>query len=901
MWGKIYKVFLCLILFISANVLHVKAATFHNGNQMLNSSSYGISGYSTIYAKKVDNSIAYCPEYGVSAPSNGQNLTAFGSIYSKDNYVAGQIIKICRDTIKNDSKKQYVYISGALNCYYGKNVSGYNKSLTSTCNNSTIKNIVDTAKRYVNNYKYVNKNSKSSLPVIKINPASGNMTKKSNSTKNNATYVSSAITISGLDETYYGSVGTKYTTSTKPKYTISLESSKGNAKLCTNSEGTAGCLNNNSEISNGTYYLVVSNADFSGGKAKLKINGTNTSKYPSSKSWNGGSGRQRLITYTDNVTVTRNVSKTATFTFVVPEKYSASIAKVDETGEPLSGASLKLFTAADAEGKNDKKTLCTTNKDDANGSCSRTGIMEGDGLGYNNGRYICYSEEVTPNGYTKISTHCDKIVLGNSNYYYKSESSGSNETAITKEEYDKSKAYTQGTDLQYQFHIGSGSSSSDYLYNASSTMYRYEYSDGRNTEYKTSNEEYKHTETVDDGQGGTTTVESWYIEDSGDRVNITVTPIQGKQVCYNETAGVSEIVDYCSGVYQYNVSLFTSGNADIYVGNALNYVNISKKAITGDDEIPGATLSIYKADSDGKCTSNLAKAKRFVYSPYTAAEGSEENTTDEQGNSDSASGSSEEQIADEETSEGNDNGEDIAASGLQWVSSDTPATVYGLDAGNYCMKEQIPPAGYKVSPTTVKFTMTDTGEIKNVEKDYYDEKTKTLVIKDEYTSFSISKADIGTSKEIPGAHLKICAATKNKDGKYEIIHTETGVANECIPDLLADGTEAAWTSGTEPHKVVGLAAGTYYLIETTAPNGYVKAESILFTLKEDGTLTDVNGNSLANNKITMYDDYAIVPKTFAHIPLIILAVGLLCIFFGFGGYYLVDKNGSLSFKKKYKK
>ena len=89
-----------------------------------------------------------------------------------------------------------------------------------------------------------------------------------------------------------------------------------------------------------------------------------------------------------------------------------------------------------------------------------------------------------------------------------------------------------------------------------------------------------------------------------------------------------------------------------------------------------------------------------------------------------------------------------------------------------------------------------------------------------------------------------------------------------------------------------MAAGTYYLIETTAPNGYVKAVSILFTLKEDGTLTDVNGKPLANNKLVMYDDFAHVPYTLANIPFVILMFGIVFTLVSLGGYFWLYKKNA---------
>ena len=82
------------------------------------------------------------------------------------------------------------------------------------------------------------------------------------------------------------------------------------------------------------------------------------------------------------------------------------------------------------------------------------------------------------------------------------------------------------------------------------------------------------------------------------------------------------------------------------------------------------------------------------------------------------------------------------------------------------------------------------------------------------TKVKISKKDITTKEELPGATLVI----KDANGK-EI---------------------EKWVSTNEPKYIEGLAAGNYTLCETQAPEGYVLAtECIKFTVKEDGTMSSV--------------------------------------------------------------
>ena len=82
------------------------------------------------------------------------------------------------------------------------------------------------------------------------------------------------------------------------------------------------------------------------------------------------------------------------------------------------------------------------------------------------------------------------------------------------------------------------------------------------------------------------------------------------------------------------------------------------------------------------------------------------------------------------------------------------------------------------------------------------------------TQVKISKQDITTKKELPGAKLVI----KDANGK-EVI---------------------SWTSGTTAKTISGLTAGSYTLCETAAPAGYeLYTECIKFTVKADGTVSTV--------------------------------------------------------------
>ena len=121
-----------------------------------------------------------------------------------------------------------------------------------------------------------------------------------------------------------------------------------------------------------------------------------------------------------------------------------------------------------------------------------------------------------------------------------------------------------------------------------------------------------------------------------------------------------------------------------------------------------------------------------------------------------------------------------------------------------------------------------------------------------HSNFKISKQDITSKKELPGAEI-------------------------VITDIY--GTEIEkWTSTEVPHEIKGLADGEYILTEITAPKGYKKAESIRFTI-ENGKLKDDDDNTLV-----MYDDTSIfnIPDTLSARNILIILSGMAIVAAGIG-------------------
>ena len=136
----------------------------------------------------------------------------------------------------------------------------------------------------------------------------------------------------------------------------------------------------------------------------------------------------------------------------------------------------------------------------------------------------------------------------------------------------------------------------------------------------------------------------------------------------------------------------------------------------------------------------------------------------------------------------------------RWVSTDKPHYIEKLPAGDYTLTEVKAPDGYAFAES-VPFTVLPTGEVQRFE------------MRDDVIKVEISKVDITTNKELPGAELIII----NKDGKV-VEH---------------------WTSADKPHYIEKLPVGEYTLTEITAPNGYEIAEDISFTVLPTGEVQRV--------------------------------------------------------------
>lgn len=181
------------------------------------------------------------------------------------------------------------------------------------------------------------------------------------------------------------------------------------------------------------------------------------------------------------------------------------------------------------------------------------------------------------------------------------------------------------------------------------------------------------------------------------------------------------------------------------------------------------------------------------------------------------------------------------------TGDDGTATVDGLalapGGAMYAFVETKAPAGYVLDPTPHEFTVA-----------YQDQQTPVVeveaAVSNDFSKVRLSKLD-ETGKPLPGASLVLLDANK------EVVES--------------------WTSEEVPHLIERLAPGSYTLEESEAPDGYLKAEPVEFTVTETAEVQEV-----AMTDLKAPTPQAL-PSTGEDLPLGALLVGVAagCAFMGY--------------------
>ena len=231
------------------------------------------------------------------------------------------------------------------------------------------------------------------------------------------------------------------------------------------------------------------------------------------------------------------------------------------------------------------------------------------------------------------------------------------------------------------------------------------------------------------------------------------------------------------------VSETIDGVPVILVEDTMTIVKISKTDITGEKELKGATLQIL--DDKGEVVT----------------------VKDRKGN-------------------------DVKC---EWVSTDEPHVVEGLEINKtYTLRETISPDGYTIA-TDATFSIDEKNRITT---EMPRNSAGVLLVKDAPTKVYISKTDINSGDELPGATMQILDEKEN----VVVIKDNDGNPVETLE----------WVSGEEPKYIEGLPTGVNYILrETISPDGYTIASDTKFTIDEKGVVTSDGTTSVAEDGTTV--------------------------------------------------
>lgn len=813
----------------------VNAVTYSSGNCYYFNRTTGAFAESQISAdygkdcmKQLDNQYAYCSQWKTHISNTTYTKDSSWNSNSRNAITMGYIIEEINK--EKSGAEAYSLTAATLNTFNNR-VLNDNQAYDFYTSNTEIKKYFDRVKD-----KYSeNKVGAKTLPSLIYTTSSYVLNYTTGST-----YISDKITLSKVNDTnaldaYYGNTTDTVT------YTITPTITSGTVQICTNANGT-GCQNSVTLTNRNTKYEFyvkatdINTTENEGISITIKTVGNNKTTYPTAERYASSSDSQKLI-----VLGSGSISRTTTKSLVlsVPDltKHTITGFKVDDEGNDLTGAVLELYKDDATQASN---KLATNINGRAKVSYTTPKVETGEDDFFNHNYYLV--ERSAPDGYI-LSSGINEIKIKGTDSnttrevcYHNGGNDSSSATEVEKEHcnfdnYDymcKNKLTNEIVPLNDQGTCSLADTTPTPSGETGTTT-----SEGEGTEGETPT-----------GEGGSS------ISDCGDTEGEGCLPAQTPTVtydtiCVKKSEGNKEVESsYCTEKGNYILVKSANGNVTVTRSNSKNKVVISKKAATGDEEVPGATLKI--------CDKTTYDAQKKSCTAAKTIDGVE----------------------------------------LSWTSGSQAQEWVGLKKGTYYIVETLPPAGYITAVTAKEFSIDEFGTVTagNAKVESKDVKENPIVVRNGLNTVTISKDDIATSKELPGAKITICETYTDNDKK---VHTRVDqYTGECITTRLTDGSLATWVSTDKPHEVVGLKAGTYALVERAAPDGYSTAESIIFTMKNDGTLTDANGKSLKESKIVMHDKKIEEVKTGMLGVYIISAIIVFAAIGGTGSYLLLKKSNS---------
>ena len=295
-------------------------------------------------------------------------------------------------------------------------------------------------------------------------------------------------------------------------------------------------------------------------------------------------------------------------------------------------------------------------------------------------------------------------------------------------------------------------------------------------------------------------------------VKVTITGSTREYEVVTDGLTAEEIAQLCenAGVSSTSVTAEGPNAALVYILNAPIEIHISKLDITNEVEVTGATLTVYRAveDENGTVTDTVTGKK------YSKGE-----------------------VYRNET----------------WVSSDTEHVIHNIETGTYILSEVTAPTDHGfVTASDIVFTI-DNGKL-----------THTVTMYDERTELHIAKRDFTDGRDVPGAVLELTDANDNV-----VISWTTGDDDSIVigADYAENGLKAKASKDENDNWIIVInyiPVGDYTLTETTAPNGYLRAESIPVTVTDSAIVSNVemkDKRKVIVSKIDKHTDEAIPDVT----------------------------------------
>ncbi|MBO4877820.1 MAG: hypothetical protein J5501_07430, partial [Ruminococcus sp.] len=299
----------------------------------------------------------------------------------------------------------------------------------------------------------------------------------------------------------------------------------------------------------------------------------------------------------------------------------------------------------------------------------------------------------------------------------------------------------------------------------------------------------------------------------------------------------------------------TDGNDGLIITDDISTISISKKAVSGEDELAGAeiTLSISSAfkDNNGDNEITLDDAD---FENVKVLRGTEDITSDAL---------------------------NIIEKTITYVSGDSPVTIKGLPDGVYSLAETggeftvgegDEAVTYSVVDSVLSFTIRE-GVITTLDAEAKSENNDSIAKVTSATTIEISDAEkveekpviiskkvVGGGEEAPDAVFELTGVTGEGDEETPILFTNVTVENASESKVSTDEKTLSWTSGDTAAEFSGLPAGTYTLEEKAAPDGYQVVSIFKFKIDDEGNVTlltsETTGGTVTaeDGTITITDD-----------------------------------------------